>query len=368
MTKTNLNKKIYLAIFALILGLIGFGFLLYYSDDQIDLGLSNKATQKKTDQQIIGLNEQKRSKNSHSEQDPAALRALKKNFGRYQHEKPLDLEHDFTAKPLNTTPVFKFVVIGDSESYKTATGYNKELPNVLKVASEQNPDFAVFTGDIITAVDKVSNKTRILNLKHLIDSYFEKYYLVIDKHDIECGLTCVDLWHQIFWNKTFTANQERILYYSFDYENTHFVILSTSYPIKYSLDQKQLDWLERDLAANQKPNTIVFQHVPPVTFFEESAEDCHDLSCSEKAQKRLLDLLQRFKVDLVIAGHEHSFEYQEKYGIDFALSGNCGNSVRYEDEDQTKGDIFTLVEVNQKGINLKGVRVTGKIEKTVKVK
>ncbi|MBD3245351.1 MAG: hypothetical protein GF335_05180 [Candidatus Moranbacteria bacterium] len=367
------RKKIYLILSALLLSILMAKSFFYFINNQNNDNAINQKTSEVRIKETKTHSSQNQNRKPIQSNDKAAV-VKEKNSQWFEYLKEMIFDKKPIEAPQISTkpspdPGFSFVVIGDSESYNEPTGYNEELPNVLKVASSYNSDFAVFTGDIITtAVNHIKNKSRIMGLKKLIDGYFQKYYLVLAKHDLEGGPICVDYWHEIFWNKKFKPGEEKILYHSFDHKNTHFTILATTYPekYKYSLDKKQLDWLENDLAQTHKNNKIVFMHVPPVTFFEESAEDCHDLSCEKEVQSRLLGIFQKYNVDLVISGHEHSFEHQAKNGIHYIISGNTGNSARYED--QKDSDVFSLVQIKDQSIKVQAIKVTGQVVKTIWVK
>ena len=112
------------------------------------------------------------------------------------------------------------------------------------------------------------------------------------------------------------------MYYSFDYKNTHFTVmhLNSDY---YNLMEcsnnctaanqgnydsyyykHQLDWLRYDLAkaaANpQIQNTIVLTHAPLVTY-----SDGHAANASWNT---LLQEFSKYKVKMVISGHNHVYE------------------------------------------------------------
>ena len=263
---------------------------------------------------------------------------------------------------------FSFVAIGDSESYKEPSGYNKELVAVLENSRNHRPDIAFFTGDIITASGSSlkENENRIAKLKNLIESYFNNYYILFGKHDVECGKDCALLWQKIFFDFVPASEEENRLYHSFDYQNTHFILLSSDYPSKHSIDSAQLSWLEKDLEANSLPNTIVFQHVPPVTFFEKSAEKCHDMSCDPGTRSKLLELYQKHGVDCVVSGHEHAFDHKIVGGIDYVLSGRSGGDSRYKGT--IKGDIYSHFSVDGEKITLKAINTEGKLIREINVK
>lgn len=263
---------------------------------------------------------------------------------------------------------FSFVAIGDSESYSEGTGYNNELVGVMSSAREKRPDFALFTGDIISTSDeKISgNIWRIKALKKEIENYFNNYYIAFGKHDVECGNKCIDAWNDIFFDVKTSGSDERKLYFSFDYLNTHFAVLSTDYPKKHSVDEKQLEWLKMDLEKNSKPNTIVVQHVSPVSFFKESAKECHDMSCSGDVPDRLMALYRNHGVDCVISGHENAFDHKIVDGIDYVLSGNSGNKPRYKNV--IKGDIYSLFIIDGKSILLQSFNTENEIIRQIKIK
>lgn len=262
--------------------------------------------------------------------------------------------------PVDSLEEFSFVAIGDSEAFKKKKGYNKELERVLEKSAEQNPNFAVFTGDIIVAQAPSTKEIeeKIVNLKNKIEEHFNHYYIAFGNHDVECGTECVDLWSSVFFNKRYKEEEERKLYHSFDYGNTHFVLLSTSYPATKSVDDKQLAWLDKDLGETKKKHKIVIGHVSPITFFKEAAKRCHDMSCSPHSREKLLAILQKHKVDLVISGHENTFDHKEKDGIDFVLSGNVGNSPKYDDVEE--GDIYSLFTISKDKIKVEAIKIKKK--------
>ncbi len=265
----------------------------------------------------------------------------------------------------NETGNFKFVALGDSEDMKT--GFKPEMTLMAKLAKKQNPDFAVFTGDIMSTSSKniYTYQNWVNTFKNVTGANFKKTYIAFGKHDFDCGFRCINIWSRTLWNRNWALNEKPKLYHSFDHQNTHFVLLSSDYPTKHNIDVFQLNWLENDLKKTVKPNKIVVTHVPPVTFFEESAKDCHDMSCSKTSRDRLLNILATYKVDLVISGHEHSFQHKIKNDIDFIISGNSGNSGRYDLSDENS---FSLVEVNNESIVVKKIDSKERVEATIKIK
>lgn len=270
-----------------------------------------------------------------------------------------------TANTALADDSFRFVALGDSESMKV--GFYPEMSMMIKIAKKQNPDFAVFTGDIMSTSSKNIGTYQgwINTFRNVANANFKKTYIAFGKHDLDCGFRCINLWGRTLWNRGWALNERPKLYHSFDYQNTHFVLLSSDYPLDHSVDALQLNWLENDLKTTDKPNKIVVTHVPPVTFFEESAKKCHDMSCSKASRDRLLSIIETYKVDLVISGHEHSFQHKIKNGTDFIISGNSGNRGRYGLQSE---DAFSLIEVEGESITVKKIDSKERVEKTIKIK
>lgn len=331
------------------------GFLIYNSNTKDDWTVDNKI--------------QKTQNNSEPKKETVTKTKLemKADLQPSPEAQPEnESRNDTTANQKPPSP-FSFVAIGDSESTTKPTGYNDELIPILQKSKEYDPNFAIFTGDIISALGPTpaDSMGRIKNLKKLIPRYYPESYITIGSHDIECGMICVKFWNNFYFSKE-ASQEEIILYHSFDYENTHFVLLSSEYPKKRSVNEAQLDWLDNDLNSTNKPNKIVISHVPPVAFFKKSSNRCHDMSCNEPEKSKLLSVLKRNKVDLVISGHEHAFDHKVVDGIDYVLSGNSGNSKRHKNS--TWKNVFTIFDVSGSNISAKAINLKGELIREIKIK
>ena len=89
-------------------------------------------------------------------------------------------------------------------------------------------------------------------------------------------------------------------FYSYDYGNAHFVVLNTD-SIKSSdgiIDDVQLDWLKKDLAATDKTWKIVQLHRPLISV---------RASTQSPSFAQLIGVFNDGGVDLVMQAHEHVF-------------------------------------------------------------
>jgi hypothetical protein len=100
-------------------------------------------------------------------------------------------------------------------------------------------------------------------------------------------------------------------YYSYNIGSVHFVSLDSygredgNTTKMYDTSGAQATWLKNDLAANTKRWTVVYFHHPPYTKTSHTSDTESDLIA---IRERFITILERFGVDLVIAGHAHGYE------------------------------------------------------------
>ncbi len=103
-------------------------------------------------------------------------------------------------------------------------------------------------------------------------------------------------------------------YYSFDYGDAHFVCVNNELP--YGPGSPQYDFLARDLSTTRKTWKIVFAHRPAFGL----GGNGEDL-----AMKLLTTyIFEPCRVDMVIAGHNHSYQHSLVNGIHHMLIGSAG--------------------------------------------
>ncbi|HRH64742.1 MAG TPA: metallophosphoesterase, partial [Bacteroidia bacterium] len=94
-------------------------------------------------------------------------------------------------------------------------------------------------------------------------------------------------------------------YYSFNYANIHFISLE-SYDASFrSTTGAMATWLTNDLNANTQRWTIVYFHHPPYSKGSHNSDTETELI---QMRTNIMPILEAKKVDLVMAGHSHSYE------------------------------------------------------------
>lgn len=132
-----------------------------------------------------------------------------------------------------------------------------------------------------------------------------------------------------------TASKSRF-YYSADIGNVHLIVLDpwrcwwvTTTEADYQPWRRQLEWLEKDLAATRQEWIIIANHFPVHCDGNYNSDNGGELA---QLRQALVPLLDRYRVDLFLAGHDHT--YQRSY----LISGLTGSSAAYDPAKHRKAD------------------------------
>jgi hypothetical protein len=105
-------------------------------------------------------------------------------------------------------------------------------------------------------------------------------------------------------------------WFSFDWGDVHVVALDTE-----KIGSTQAAWLERDLRANQLPWVIVYLHRPPFSSGEHGSDGAVRRWC--------VPIFQRYRVPLVLAGHDHHYERTTPQNdVIYVVTGGGGRGTR----------------------------------------
>ncbi|MCF2519696.1 metallophosphoesterase [Dyadobacter sp. CY351] len=130
-------------------------------------------------------------------------------------------------------------------------------------------------------------------------------------------------------------------FYSYDYGNVHFLSLD-SYGKEdqatrlYDTLGRQVQWIKKDLAANQNKDWIVaYWHHPPYSQGSRNSETELDMI---KIRENFIGILERNGVDLILCGHSHVYErsrlmeghYDKADTFDPAKHNVSNSSGRYD--------------------------------------
>ena len=181
----------------------------------------------------------------------------------------------FRTWPAGTSPI-TFIAYGDSRTNPTA---HAALAGQFE---SYHPDFIVHTGDVVSLGDSYNQWER---------QYFEPLEAVIGDTPLYLARGNHD------------KSAEDILRW-FDFPDGHTWYSFTCGPVHvavldcYAYSPEVAAWLDRDLAASHSPWKIVVYHEPTVDFSGHLSHWGRDL----------LPILAKHRVDLVVAGHSHTYE------------------------------------------------------------
>jgi glucose/arabinose dehydrogenase/predicted phosphodiesterase len=233
---------------------------------------------------------------------------------------------------LNSTSTdFSFAAAGD-------WGCTPDAKNTVNNMVDKNPELVLGLGDFAYS----NNATCWFSLTAPIQ---DKMKITIGNHDL-LAYTSRTEYHpspeqlQEYMNKFNLSSQ----FYSFNYQNVHFLSMSTEIP--YEKGSEQYDFVKRDLQkARSEPGIdwiVVFYHrvayTSPVYLINDYLREVPAL------RETYHPLFEKYGVDLVIQGHSHN--YQRTYPIEF--NQEDPDKPHITDKGKTnyhnpKGQIYTIV-------------------------
>ena len=198
---------------------------------------------------------------------------------------------------------FRFSIIGDRTGGATPEIYGR----VWREVDLLHPDFVINVGDTIQGGSDERARQEWAELRPIWARYSHyPHYFTPGNHDV---------WSEVS-RQIYEQESGRKPYYSFNYQDAHFVVLDNSRTT--DLSQEQLDFLERDLEANKdRRPKFVFFHRP---FWI-------PLLMLGNTEFRLHQLCKKYGVEHVISGHGHQFVRIVRDGIAYMEVGSSGGTM-----------------------------------------
>ncbi len=239
------------------------------------------------------------------------------------------------ATPQGTAhAAYRLAILGD----RTGGHEPGVYPSIIEEIELLKPDIVVTVGDQIEGYgdDMEAMSAEWDTLLGMLDAIEAPVYLTAGNHDIWC-----DDSEALYRNRTGFDP-----YYSFDFEQTHFVILDNSrYESWNEIDDAQLDWLREDLGRHGPDGQVfVFYHKPLWL-----------LTTAAGVSDPVHELLVEHGVDAVFTGHFHHYFHGTYDGIRYTSVGSSGGYMeRMETEPVARGEFFQFawVTVREDGLDL----------------
>ncbi|PNR93352.1 hypothetical protein HWHPT5561_00595 [Petrotoga sp. HWH.PT.55.6.1] len=222
----------------------------------------------------------------------------------------------FKTKPLDeNVDSFRFIVYGDTQIYDERHAY---VVNRIVGDSDLNTAFILKPGDHTEEGTSEKSWSKFFESANPLSSQIP-YYMALGNHERNSLL-----YYRAFELPSGGGDYSK-RWYSFDYGNSHFVILDSNILESTDLYEKQMKWLEEDLKNNNDKKFIfVAFHHPFWTTATEYGNMEENLPEGHFNTKNWLPIFEKYGVDVVINGHIHAYERYFKDGIMFITSGGGG--------------------------------------------
>jgi hypothetical protein len=298
-------------------------------------------------------------------------------------------EGAFTTAPTRHNAVFKFATMGDNRGLSGIEDIEGLPENFIKLLADMEKRdlaFAFNTGDLFygSTPDIKEMRLQYASFKRATDPLAKKVpYLVSPGNhemspygdtDPHPGFYPLVLWNEQFAQPQVLKGHEGTVF-SWNWGNAHFSSVDTDLYAHGQpengfcvVDDNQIAWLEHDLAQAQKRGVrhlFVLSHCH--AFRETGGELLYNQGSVDPVQRdKFWAVLEKYKVDAYITGHEHIFidtlaqEGGEGSNKDFKviqwLNGNCGAAANPAE--------YTLWTVDGDTVKAELVDTTGKVNYT----
>ncbi len=229
---------------------------------------------------------------------------------------------------VNTAHAFRFAVVGD----RTGTPQDPVFEEIIEEIALLDPDFVMCVGDI-AEVD--------IGDSAAVDAEFDRMLNIVGK------LPCKFYW--CAGNNDIAQESDRAVYetktgfkryYSFNYENSHFVVLDNTmlyFAQTQEMDSEQLEWLHKDLEKHkQMDSKFVFYHIPTYIY-----------ALREGESDTLMQLFEKYGVDVVFTGHHHEYSYLDHNNVEYIDVGSSGGGI--STHDPARGHFYQYLTVTVRG-------------------
>lgn len=266
---------------------------------------------------------------------------------------------------------FRFLVFGDS-----GTGSATQLALAARMAESENPSLVLHTGDL----SQESGTPEQLDANYLT-VYAQlmgraPFFATPGNHDYytDSGKPCFSIHAP---PAAAAPAEDDGLYYSFDWGNVHFVSLNSNLMEYRDAAERMLGWLERDLSSQKNFWKVVYFHHTPYPTGHHVSDPVSALM-----RERVVPVLERYGVQVVFSGHEHSYQRTfplrngapvETGGTVYVTTGGgggvlhniepgklhaIGKSVHHYIRAEVRGARMTLAVIGTEGETIDSVTVT----------
>ena len=282
-------------------------------------------------------------------------------------EPEIKVEEIKIEKPEKNVPEpvkFNFAIVGDTQYFKP--GSNGSFQRAVANIKKMNVDLIMSEGDLVSSCKGSDCVAKLNSWKSVLGDLASKTYPTQGNHDLTGKESVDQSWQNVFNLPTNGPAGFSELAYSFDFQNSHFVVLDSEKPDEHIVNDAQRSWLEKNLTANKKENTFVFFHEPA---YPVSSKMDESLDVKSEDRNALWNILTAHKVTAVFNGHEHIHSRRKVNGVYQFVFGNT-NSFNHDmpktgiAEYAYRGENFGIIKIEGKKITVEVYSVDGNILNT----
>ena len=267
--------------------------------------------------------------------------------------------YSFTTEGAIAAP-FTFVHLSDSQS-KTEDGYDVLSDALTTITKTYSPEFLLHTGDLVDTCYFEDEWRWLFDKSRDIFATYP-LFAAVGNHDQTPKYPATAFSEHLFMPNSCTDPKiTPDTVYSFDYGTAHFVILNSQ--CTEGLDAEK-EWLEEDLSNTKQKFIIVAMHRSPYG----------GIGIAEDVFATFADTFDKYKVDLVLFGHDHSYiktkalvnKIEDPCGTIYLQGGGCSskqdsaskNFPPYADITGTPGaPVYNIITITEDQIIVKTVTV-----------
>jgi predicted phosphodiesterase len=255
---------------------------------------------------------------------------------------------------------FAFGVVSDTQNNPGVWG------NISTRIFSERPNFVVHTGDIVgTGSNKYEWTEEFFAPGHDLMSRIP-VYLILGNHEGDA-----DNYYR------YISNPDPEYYYTITYGNAQYFFIDTDR--KVDAGSEQHEWLDKALAESKATWKFALHHHPPYTSDENDYGDTWK-GKSKRGDQRLrplIDLYEKYNVDMVFFGHIHDYErtwplrddkVDLKNGVVYIQAGGGGGSLENYAPTRSwftakvyRDHHYLIVNVFDKTLSLQAIDQTGRL-------
>lgn len=252
--------------------------------------------------------------------------------------------------PATAKPPITIGIVGDQTLSSDLDRSYGILEQGIEILAGRRPGVVLHTGDLVESTGTPEEvRASFQKAAAILDRLPVPWHLTAGDHDVsppEWQAASADRSREALFQELYGAREPAFRehpWYSFDVNGFHFVALYSHQVLRVDprwgdiflarIQDDQFAWLERDLESHRRARAvIVFLHQP--------------LWYHWSGWKRVHDLLRRYPVAAVVAGHFHYDQDEgDMDGIRYLVVGTTGGDTKHGSRDAGEAHHVTLLRV-----------------------